>query len=382
MKKVLFIIPTLAAGGTNSSLSSYYSLLKEKYDIRVFPISHIPFNCYVFDKVLIRQHFLLTCFFANFYDLSWSQKIPSLFLKSFGFLFRFFGVNFGDMLCKSSVRRLEKGNAFDCVVGFEEGRATRFASLFKTKNKIAWIHCNYNAYLPKDKTEEKLYAAFRRVVCVSDYTAKVFTERYPSLIQNTMAIHNVIDTSRIVKMSDEPLDDTRFLHKGIIILSVGRFSTVKRFREIPLMASKIKSNGIEFLWYVIGPDDGSGELQLFNANVTKYEVEDCVIWLGGKSNPYPYFKKSDLFVCLSESEACPMVFKEAELLGTPIVTTDFPSAYELINDNNGIISPIENLAESIIFLLDKVKNGFVLRNKTDKTNINSIEKISELFDCL
>ena len=36
MKRILFIIPSLATGGTNSSLDSFYTQFKDKYHIAVF----------------------------------------------------------------------------------------------------------------------------------------------------------------------------------------------------------------------------------------------------------------------------------------------------------------------------------------------------------
>ena len=73
-----------------------------------------------------------------------------------------------------------------------------------------------------------------------------------------------------------------------------------------------------------------------------------MIWLGEKVNPYPYFKDTDQYVCLSELEACPMVFLEAKLFNIPIVTTDFPSAREFVKDGEGTISPLEDLPQAII----------------------------------
>ena len=110
----------------------------------------------------------------------------------------------------------------------------------------------------------------------------------------------------------------------------------------------------------------------------KYSVQDCVKWLGGKSNPYPYFKKADIYVCLSESEACPMVFKEAKLFGLPIVTTDFPSAYEFVNEEDGIISSLENMPDAINSMIDKIEKGYTKKIANDD-NSEIINKFNSLF---
>ena len=66
--------------------------------------------------------------------------------------------------------------------------------------------------------------------------------------------------------------------------------------------------------------------------------------MGAKTNPYPYFKAADLLVSTSESEACPMIFNEAKILGTPIVSANFGSSYEFIKQNiDGYVTPIEEM---------------------------------------
>lgn len=38
-KKILFVIPGLKTGGTNSSLSALYSQIKDNYEITVLPVT-------------------------------------------------------------------------------------------------------------------------------------------------------------------------------------------------------------------------------------------------------------------------------------------------------------------------------------------------------
>lgn len=77
-------------------------------------------------------------------------------------------------------------------------------------------------------------------------------------------------------------------------------------------------------------------------------MEDCVVMLGAKTNPHYYIKHADLLVCLSKSEACPRVVNEAKILGTPTVSTDFPTIYEFIEDGEtGIISSLSDLPNAI-----------------------------------
>lgn len=79
-----------------------------------------------------------------------------------------------------------------------------------------------------------------------------------------------------------------------------------------------------------------------------FSLQEELCLLGEVNNPYPYIKNANLLVSTSLSEACPNVINEAKILGTPIVSTDFGSVYEFIEDNvNGLISPIETIADKI-----------------------------------
>lgn len=380
MKKILFIIPSLGTGGTNSSLDSFYTQFNDKYHIAVFSIAHQPRNHnYSFDEVLLKQDIVLSLLWANFSDQKRLFKIFAFFFKTVQSLCRkFININLAEVYGKKVVRKIESNEKYDFVVGFQEGFATAFASFFQKPNKVAWIHCNYDFYLSFGKSEENLYNKFTNIVCVSKYTASVFANRYPALSPKIIFIHNLIDSNRIKELAQSSITDADFSADCINLISVGRFSTVKRFREIPSIAQTLKNRDLKFAWYILGPADESGENVLFTENIEKYSVQDCVKWLGGKSNPYPYFNKADIYVCLSESEACPMVFKEAKIFGLPIVTTDFPSAYEFVNEQDGIISSLENMPDAINSMIDKIEKGYTKKIANDD-NSEIITKFNSIF---
>lgn len=378
--KLLFVIPSLKTGGTNSSLDALYSHLKEEYNISVFAISHQPRDHnYSFDEVLLPQDGVLSLLYSDYSKQKGIHKLYAFFCKALQSLLRIVGVDLGMFYAKRVIRRLEHQNHYDHVVAYQEGYATKFTSLFSNSNKMAWIHCNYDTYLPQGKSEESIYNRFERIVCVSEYTASVFERRYPALSEKVIAIHNLIDEERIKKMAETPIDDSRFVTDKTTLLSVGRFSTIKRFREIPRVALELKNCGLQFVWYILGPQDGSNEYAAFLDNLEKYGVQDCVRWLGGKSNPYPYFKASDVYVCLSESEACPMVFKEAKLFGLPIVTTDFPSAYEFIHEGEGVIAPCDNIPMATITIMKQKENGFQNSPEANDSRV-VLELLMDLFN--
>lgn len=378
MKKILFIIPGLATGGTNTSLDSFYGLLKKRYRISIFAISHQPHSHqYSFEDSLLPKNAILSLFYSNYDSQKGTNKIWAFFIKNIRFLFRLCNVDCSFYYARKVVKKLEKREIFDYIVGFQEGYATEIAALFNNPNKVCWIHCDYDKWLPYHKSELSLYFKFKKIICVSEYTASTFARRYPSLEKRIFAIQNVIDEEKIIKLANCPLDDSRYKRDCFTILTVGRFARVKHFRDIPSIASELNRLGFVYKWYIIGPEDQE-EFIDFKLNNKLYATEKKVIWLGSKSNPYPYFKNADLYVCVSESEACPMVFKEAQLLGLPIISSNFPSAKEFINEKEGKIVKVEEIAKTIVDLF-KVKRKKKLDN-VDSHSIISLNKLYSVFE--
>lgn len=249
--------------------------------------------------------------------------------------------------------RIVKKRRYQAVIAYSEGLPTKFVSEVSHPNIIAWIHCDYQNYLKiVGQKEHSIYQRFNHIVCVSEYTRKSFLNIYPEFTSNTQYIYNVMD-SQFIKKSSRQEYVIQYETDLINVVSVGRIDPVKRFSEIPKIISQMKnSNNVK--WYIVGPAVGNQEeYKSLKNNIEKYEVQSQVILLGEMSNPYPYIANADILACTSVSEACPYVINEAKILGTPIVSTNFGSAYEFIEDDkDGIIAPIEKMANAMDKLID------------------------------
>ena len=357
MKSILFVIPFCRPSGVGSSLASIYSGLdRAKYNIFVFSIQKglkeevesLPYS-----KNVIQSDSLLSYYFGDYRraPLFWKLLIIGLKVVSkFSYSFKALVEAFVE---KRVVCNLEKQYHFDTVIGFMEGPSTKMASFFKTPNRVAWIHCNYNTSVPDNISEENIYSSFNTIVCVSKYTAKVFKERYIRLADKVESIYNPQDTKRIIIKSLETIDDASFNNNKFTIISIGRINHIKRFRLIPQIAAHIKQKRKDFNWFIMGAEQEKDEMEAIRRGIIDNVVEDVVRWLPYKSNPYPYLKASNLLVSTSISEACPMIFNEARALDVPIVTADFPTSYEfIVNEIDGIISNIDAMPDNILRMMN------------------------------
>ncbi|MGM9869613.1 MAG: glycosyltransferase [Sodaliphilus sp.] len=93
-------------------------------------------------------------------------------------------------------------------------------------------------------------------------------------------------------------------------------------------------------WYIIGY--GGGEA-LIRQKIREAGMENHVIILGKRSNPYPYIKACDIYVQPSRYEGKSVTVREAQMLCKPIVVTNYPTASSQIrNGVDGVIVPMDN----------------------------------------
>ena len=333
----------------------------------------------MFKNRLLKKDFLLDAYFGQFSSRGIVTKCIMIPLKLIRHSPAKVRCKFEDSLYKKAVKRIESNKKYDFVVGFMEGISTQLASYFNCENKIAWIHCDYDRYLPKEISEEPLYSRFKHIVTVAEYTSEVFRKRYPRLSSRVSTIYNIINYDSIKLKSLETIQDCRYDNGSFTIISVGRIDKVKRFSEIPSIAFMLKEKGTRFKWYILGPIREDEEFDKLITNISSYNVSESVLYLGEKTNPYPFFASADLYVCLSYSEACPMVFNEAKIFNLPIVTTDFPSSFEFVRqDKDGMILPLNNIADGISKMIED--SSYYNKVKSCKSNIEKASAV--IFDQL
>jgi len=93
----------------------------------------------------------------------------------------------------------------------------------------------------------------------------------------------------------------------------------KHIEDVPEIAHHLIEQGLhDFKWYIIG--DGAKRDEIAS-KIQSYHLEEHVIMLGRKDNPYPYLKFADMMVHTSYIEAHCLTLLEAMSLMTPCVAT-------------------------------------------------------------
>lgn len=252
----------------------------------------------------------------------------------------------------------------------------------QAKKKIAWIHTDYSICNMDVESETAIWSKYDNIISISDDVTKAFLTKFPSLENKIVYIENILSKGFIDGQAD--LIDVRneMEISTVKLLSIGRFSEAKKFDEIPQIASIIKSKGIDFKWYIIGY---GGEEKLIRSKISEFSMEDTVIILGKKDNPYPYIKACDIYLQPSRYEGKAVTVHEALILNKPVIITDYPTAHSQLKDGfDGIIVPmdIEGSANEIARVIkDKELQQRLICNmqSTNYSNESEIEKMYKLM---
>lgn len=249
------------------------------------------------------------------------------------------------------------------------------------KRKVGWIHTDYRSAGEKLDAVRRDFERLDSIAAVSDQVAESFCELFPQLNDKVTVIENILSPQMIRQQADTA--DIREEMAGTTkLLSIGRFTNQKNFDNIPDICKRIREKGIDINWYLIGfgPDES-----FIRHRVEEAGMQEHVIILGKKDNPYPYIKACDLYVQPSRYEGKCVAVREAQMLGKPVVITNYGTSGSQLEDGvDGIIVPIDNAgcAAGIAVLLrnpekmESLKEACLLR---DYSNSKEIDKVYQLI---
>lgn len=294
-------------------------------------------------------------------------------------------VSIGLKICRTLINKITKSDllinrlhhvgknigTYDCAIAYAEGFPSIVIESVKSENKLLWIHNDYAFDGARGASSITNFDCFNKICCVSKATQESFVNRYPNLLNKTITIYNLVNVDFIVNKSLEINNDKFFDTSLFTIISIGRVCAQKRFNIIPEIAKQIKDNGILFKWYIIGGGPIE-EVGLVKQMINKYAVENEVIMIGERYNPYHYLRKSDLFVLTSLYESYPTVINEARILGVPIVTVDIKPALEMLGKDEAEIVPVEKIADAIIGLYNNPHRYNILKTTKFKNHNEQI----------
>lgn len=283
----------------------------------------------------------------------------------------------------SEIKKIIKENKVDVIHGHDVKASLCISANFmickmKKIKMISELH-NDDERMHRISIRSILYAIssffYDRVVCVSDKTLDNFIFRR-IIAKKSLVIENVINPDILLNVYKDDNIQSDFLFLGRLEYQKNPFLFVEFISEIKKKNSNVKA-------YIIGKGSLYQELK---KKIKEMNLDDNIIILGYKENPYNYIKSTKAVVITSRYEGLCMVALESLLIGTPLITTDVTGLSQLINDECGCksndLNKLVNYGNKIInddYFLNKAHQGAIQRSKSTN-NVNLfIDKYVNLY---
>jgi glycosyltransferase involved in cell wall biosynthesis len=356
MKKIFFVIPSLAGGGAEKVISiilnhldrqkflPYLILFEKKGEF----LDNVPSDVKIYNlKKKNRYSFLKLVFrLAGFIN----KEKPDIVVSFLEY------ANIVSLLAE----KLVKNKNIKWIISERNLPSAEFSNMRLAKIKIL-------LHRILDKTADL-------VIVNSSQTKEELVNKFCVPSEKIVVIFNPVEIEKIYMLSKERIPNNLKKDNGeIILISVGRLSKQKGYQFLLKAFAEVVKN-FKCKLIILGEGEERTEIERL---IKELKIENYVILKGFVQNPYPYIANSDIFVLSSLWEGLPNALIEAMVLSKPVIATRCNKVIEeIIEDSkNGLLVPpgdVESLKNAIIKLIREKE----LRIKFSEAN----KKLSYIFD--
>lgn len=266
---------------------------------------------------------------------------------------------------KKEIKKIEREN-YDATISFFQFLPSYITKVKGPKHMI-FLHGSVKQYFEgirkyfKNSFFNKINR-FNYICTVSEEMRVQLKEIFPNLTNKQVTIYNPIDfeiiETKACEKEDLTSDEEKLLNSSYIC-SVGRLDEgQKDFNTLINAYANLKNeNKIDEKLILVG--DGPDREKL-ESLVKKLNLENEIIFLGKKSNPYVWMKNSKAFILSSKYEGLPTVLIEALILDVPSISSNCLTGPVEIFENGKYgelfnIGKIKELKEKILIILNKIE---------------------------
>lgn len=355
-KHILFLSGGLKIGGVERVLIEYLNNIdREKYKITLFLMSDFGSDAvlepelkkdiqikYIKNYEIIKQKEELR---KNKKNIFKKIKYSSFFKKE------------KKISEKRFVTYLKKISEPDLIIDFDRS-FVKYKKYFRNIPSIIWIHASFSemgkAEYINIKNYEKTLLKYGKIILVCDEMRKEMSELYPSLKRKMDVIYNPFNFERIkaksIENEDLSVEEKELLKKNYFLSASRIDEKQKDFTTLVKAFKLMKNNGINEKLYIIG--SGPDEMKIKDL-VNELKLENEVLFLGAKKNPYVWMENAKLYIHSSKFEGFGLILVEAMILDSLVISSDCPVGPKEIleNGDSGILFKTGdeyNLAEVVI----------------------------------
>ena len=246
--------------------------------------------------------------------------------------------------------------------------------------KIAWVHTDYSSVETDVSMDLSMWEKFHYIVAVSEGCKDAFLTKYPRLKEKVIVIENLMNPTMIRRLAEKETAEMFKKDNRFKIVTVTRLSYAKGIDRAVQALFRLHEKGYKkVVWYVIGYGGDETEIRRL---IKKYKLEDSFILVGKQLNPYAYMKEADLYVQPSRYEGKAVTVREAQILGKPVIVTNYATAMSQVkNGVDGIIcrNDVNGIVEGVERLYNNEDLRRQLRNFCAKSNFDNKKELEKLY---
>lgn len=295
MKKIMLIIPTLNGGGAEKTIANLSYILEKEYKVYtvVFSLEEQMYKC--------------------------GGEIISLDIGK--------GKNFFDRIFKNLLRiykiyKLKKELKIDISISFLD---TPNLLNVLTRKKDKTIISIRTILSPREKNyftklvSKFIFSKSDSIITLSKEVEKDLLVNYYQKNEKIKTIYNICPIELIRNKSKEKLEENIFKENNFNCITSGRLITLKGQWHLIRVLAEVRKEIPNIKLFILGKGELEEKLKTL---VKDYSLEENVIFLGFKKNPYKYINKADLFLFSSLHEGLGNVLIETLAIGTPIISSN------------------------------------------------------------
>ncbi|MGH1040335.1 glycosyl transferase [Bacillus wiedmannii] len=396
-KKILITSFDMAIGGVERSLIGLLNTIDySKYDVDLMLFKHEGEFLFLLPKLpnLLREVKQYTTFRKSIKQILQEGQIKIGVARTFGKILGdvhgryvksaevgYFVIQYGWRITLPFIPKLEE--EYDVAISFLWPHYF-VGDKVRAKRKIGWIHTDYSNINLNANMEYKMWKKMDNIVAVSEGCRDSFLSILPNVNKNVEIIENILSPEFVREQADkgDVMKELQMKPGKIKLVTVGRLSYAKGIDIAMHALRKLLDEGYDIEWYVVGYGVQEVELRKLLAELN---LEKQFFLLGKKTNPYPYIKACDIYVQPSRYEGKAVTVREAQIIGKPVLITNFSTAKSQVQDGidglitemgiNGLVNGIKRLIE------DKELREALVENtlKGEYGNRNEINKLYALF---
>ena len=209
----------------------------------------------------------------------------------------------------------------------------------RTGRYIQMIHADYI----RAKETGFVYKKWHKTteyVAVGKHVTSVFKKLYPK--EKVTTIYNI-------------LDDKQETHHILKLISATRVSKEKGYDRMLKLAQALKEHNIKFRWIIFT------DLKLYQQK--PFDMEE-IVYMKPSHDIFDYIVEADYGVQLSDTEGYCYFVNECLQYGTPVISTNYPSSYESIEDGvNGYLLDMDLSNLNINKIVNNIPKNFIYEEK-------------------